>query len=239
MKGKVLHLLVPPTKERLPDRIAAQIKAIILSEDIQEGQRLPSERELADRLQVSRTVVREALRSLEQAGLIEIRAGSRGGSFVTYNLYKPFFNSIYDLFQSGKLTLHHFYEARKAVECFSIKMAVQNVTAKDLQKLRRINKKMLDDLHDKTKFRKNNMDFHVAIAEMTGNPLIKLMVRSLIELLNMVLPKSCQSPEFIRATYERHEEIIKAIGNQDVSLCEKLMAIDTEYTEKLTLESAT
>ena len=106
--------LVPPKRERLSDAIASQIKTLIFSNNVEERQKLPSERDLADQLGVSRVVVRDALRSLEQSGLIEIRPGSSGGSFVTYNLYKPFFNSIYDLFREGKLTLHHFLRGQRS-----------------------------------------------------------------------------------------------------------------------------
>ncbi len=180
-------------------------------------------------------VVRYALRSLEQSGLIEIPPGSLGGAFVTYNLYKPFFNSIYDLFREGKLTLHHFFEVREAIECYSIKLAVKRVDRKDLLKIERINRKLIDDIEDKTKLRENNLAFHLAIADISGNPLIKMMVQSLIELLNTLYPQSRQSSEYIRNTFHRHEAIIQALKERDGEQCEKLMAIDTEYTKKLVI----
>ncbi len=225
--------LVPPKKERLSDAIASQIKTLIFSNNVEERQKLPSERDLADQLGVSRVVVRDALRSLEQSGLIEIRPGSSGGSFVTHNLYKPFFDSIYDLFREGKLTLHYFYEVREAIECYSIKLAVKRVTTEDLHRLQIINRKLIDDIADKTKLRENNMAFHLAIADISGNPLIKMMVQSLIELLNTLYPESRQSSEYIRNTFHRHEAIIQALKERDGEQCEKLMAIDTEYTKKL------
>jgi len=233
MIQQILKSLTPPKKERLPDTIASQIKTLIFSNNVEEGQKLPSERDLADQLEVSRVVVRDALRSLEQSGLIEIRPGSSGGSFVTYNLYKPFFNSIYDLFREGKLTLHHFYEVREAIECYSIKLAVKRVTTEDLHRLQIINKRLIDDIEDKTKLRENNLAFHLAIADISGNPLIKMMVQSLIELLNTLYPQSRQSSEYIRNTFHRHEAIIQALKERDGEQCEKLMAIDTEYTKKL------
>jgi len=233
MIQQIFKSLTPPKKERLPDTIASQIKTLIFSNNVEEGQKLPSERDLADQLEVSRVVVRDALRSLEQSGLIEIRPGSSGGAFVTYDLYKPFYNSIYDLFREGKLTLHHFYEVREAIEGYSIKLAEKRVTTEDLHRLQIMNKRLIDDIADKTKLRENNMAFHLAIADISGNPLIKMMVQSLIELLNTLYPESGQSSEYIRNTYQRHEAIIQALKERNGEQCEKLMAIDTEYTKKL------
>ena len=231
MNRTIHQLLIPPEKKRLADDIASQITNFIFSNQIKEGQKLPSERELADRLKVSRVVIREALKSLEQAGLVEIRPGQKGGAFVVHKLYKPFFHSIHDLFNEKKLTLQHFFETRKAIECFSIQLAAKNVTQEDIDKLRAINKRSLEDIEDNEKFRSHNETFHVAIAEMTGNPLIKLIVESLLKLLNTLYAQSSQSPEFIKNTYQRHEGIIKALKERKIKLCEKLMAIDAEYTK--------
>jgi len=208
--------LVPPKRERLPDAIASQIKTLIFSNNLAEGQKLPSERVLAVQLGVSRVVVRDALRSLELSGLIEIRSGSLGG-----------------LFREGKLTLHHFYEVREAIECSSIRRAVTRVTEEDIRRLETINRKLIDDIEDKTKLREHNLAFHMAIADISGNPLIKMMVQSLIELLNTLYPQSRQPSEYIRDTYRRHEAIIGALRERNAKQCQKTMAIDTEHTKKL------
>lgn len=238
MDQNILQFLTPPKKERLSNKIASQIKALIFSENIEVGDKLPPERELADLMGVSRAVVGEALRSLEQSGFIEIKQGPSGGAFVTNNLYKPFLDSIYDLFREGKLTLHHFYEARRAIECASVRLAVENASPKDILRLQTINQKLLDDIDDNTRLRENNMAFHLGIAEISGNPLITIMIQSLIELLNTLYPQSMQTSAFITDTYRRHEAIINAMKDKDVRLCEELMVIDTEHTKKLRSNSS-
>jgi GntR family transcriptional repressor for pyruvate dehydrogenase complex len=233
MKQNILQFLVPPQKERLNESIVSQIKSLIFSNKIEVGQKLPSERELVGLLGVSRVVVRESLRSLEQSGLIEIRPGITGGAFIAHNLHKPIFDSTYDLFSEGKLTLSHFFEARKAIECFSIRLAVKNLKSNDIDRLKIINRKLMNDINDKKKLRENNMAFHLAIADLSGNPLIKLIVHSLLDLLNRVRPRASQSLKFIKDTYKRHEAIIEAMKVKNIELCEKLMAVDTEYTKRL------
>ena len=230
---KILRFLIPPEKKRLNESIVSQIKALIFSNQIAIGEKLPSERELAERLNVSRVVVRESLRSLEQSGLIETRPGKAGGAFITNNFHKPIFESANDLLNEGQLSLSHFFEARKAIECSSIRMAVKNLRASDLERLRCINRKLLDDLGDPLRLREHNLAFHLAVAEMSRNPLIKLIVHSLLDLLNRVRPGSSQSSQFIKDTYSRHEKIIEAMGRGDAALCERLMAVDTGYTKRL------
>jgi GntR family transcriptional repressor for pyruvate dehydrogenase complex len=233
MKKKILRSLIPPEKKRLNENIVSQLKALIFSNQIAVGEKLPSEREIAERLNVSRVVVRESLRSLEQSGLIETKPGKAGGAFITHNFHKPFFESTYDLLSKGQLTMSHFFEARKATECFGIRLATRNLTPGDIERLKVINRKLLEELGDKMKLREHNLAFHLAIAEISRNPLIKLIVHSLLDLLNQLRPGSWQSSKFIRDTYKRHEKIIEAMRMGDVELCERLMALDTEYTKRL------
>jgi GntR family transcriptional repressor for pyruvate dehydrogenase complex len=233
MEDTIRSLLSPPKKERLHESIVSQVKSLIFTKELKVGQKLPSERELSELLKVSRVVIREALRSLEQSGFIDIKPGPGGGAFVTDNTYKPFFNSTFDLFNEGKLTLHHFFEARQAIERLSVQLAAKRATAKDIERLKAINKQLIDDREDKAKLRENNRKFHEAIADISGNPLIKLMVLTLIELLDAIYPRSEQPVSFIEDTHKRHEAIISAIKNKKADMCEKMMDIDTASTAKL------
>jgi DNA-binding FadR family transcriptional regulator len=233
MKSKIAQLISPPKKEKLHEAIVAQIKTLIHTKKLGVGDRLPSERELAQLFDVSRVVVRESLRSLEQSGLIEVRPGSTGGTFVTYNVHKPLFEAAYDLLNKGNLSLSYFFEARQAIECFAVRLAAQKATAGDMQTLKDINEKLLEGIDDKAGLRLNNSNFHAAIAMMSGNPLLLLMTQSLLEILNVAYPRSKQPDEFVRNTYERHKAIIKAMEERSPERCEELMRIDLEHTSKL------
>jgi len=235
MKDDVSQLFTPPKKEKLHESIVAQIKSLIQSKRLDIGDKLPSERDLAKSFQVSRVVIRESLRSLEQSGLIEIRAGSNGGAYISFNLHKPLFDAAFNLYGGGKEGLKYFLEARHAIECFTVRLAAEKVTSQGLETLRKINANLLRDIGDKSKLRENNGAFHVAVAEMSGNPLLVLMMRSLLQILDVVLPKSVQSDKYVRDTYERHEAIIKAMEEKAFDRCEELMAIDLEHTVKLRL----
>jgi DNA-binding FadR family transcriptional regulator len=234
----LISLLVPPAKQRLNEKILSQIKRFIFSSKIKNGQKLPSERELSIQLKVSRVVVREALRSLEQSGFVEIKTGATGGAFVTENLHLPLANCVFDLMANNKLTLSHFFEARKAIETLAVRLAAQKATREDYEKLSQINRKVLEGVQHRTKFRELNRDFHVMIAEMSGNPLLKLIIESVLELLMMLRIDFHQSERFIKNTYKRHDALIKAMENGDVGLYEELIAFDTGFTEKLKIRKS-
>lgn len=233
MESTTLKFLTQPNRERLADQIARQIKQLIFRKKIQVGEKLPTERELAESLHVSRVVVREALRSLEQSGLVEIQTGPNGGSFVSDKLHMPLFHSIHDLLEDGDLSLQHFYEARRGIELTSIQLAIRELREEDLEALEAINQKLLGDMEDNELFPYHNREFHVKISEMSGNPLVKLIADALLSILILLYPKPVQSASFIRTTYERHRDIIEALreGNQD--LCEKLICEDVEMTKEM------
>ena len=231
--SRVAELLTPLRKERLNEKVASQIKELIFSNEIGMGQKLPPERDLANRLGVSRVIVREALRSLEQSGLVDIRPGIAGGAFVVYNLHMPLFNIARDLITSGKLSLNHFVGARMAIECFSVRLAAEHARPSDIESLHRINESFLTDLTDSSTFRKAHASFHIQMAELSRNPLIKLMVQSVFELLDRLRPDTSQPAQFIRGTYMRHEAILDAMKEKNIPLCEELMALDAEHTKRL------
>lgn len=86
---------------RAVDEISAQVRSMVADGRLKPGDRLPSERELAPRLQVSRNTLREALRTLEHAGLIEMRKGASGGAFVRTGSGGVIITGLSDLYHLG------------------------------------------------------------------------------------------------------------------------------------------
>jgi DNA-binding FadR family transcriptional regulator len=233
MDSEAIKLLSQPSRERLADQISRQIKQLILTKKLQVGEKLPTERQLAQTLKVSKVVVREALHSLEQAGFVEIHPGPSGGSFVSDKSYRPLLNSMNDLLQDGNLTLQHFYEARKAIELTSMQLALENIREEDLKELENINDQIIEDIVNKERFPYHNREFHVKISEISGNPLIKLIAGALLTILIMLYPVPMVSPEFVEKTYHRHLAIINAMKQRNRKDCEELICQDVEMTKKM------
>lgn len=233
--------IIPPRRKsasrgrtRLNEQVVAQIKDLIFSHELKVGEKLPSERELAANMALSRVVVREALRSLEQSGLIEIRPGLAGGAFVVHDLQKPLFECVYDLFRAGYLSILHFAEARRVVECFTVRRAAESATAESISKLCAINEQMAGTVDDDQRFVALHSEFHKEIAHFSSNPLLNLFVEALFELLSRLRPDpSSYDRKFIMETYKRHKAIIEALSQKDVALSEALMIADVEHTKRL------
>ena len=181
--------------------------------------------------------MRQALKSLEQSGLVEIRTGAHGGAFVAANHHIPLFQVSYDLFSAGELTLSHFYEARKTIECDTVRLAASKATPKDIEHLYAINATLLDEQTDPAQLGECNTAFHVAIAEIAGNPLLHVIVQSVMTLLGTLFTgwSQVRTSSSMADMYRRHQEIIRAMEARDLNLCRDLMAADTEFTQRLNL----
>jgi DNA-binding transcriptional regulator YhcF (GntR family) len=116
--------------------IARQIREELLQGRLRPGDRLPAERELAVQFGVSRNTLREALRSLEIAGLITLRKGAAGGAFINDTNGDTVVTSIKDMFSLGAVTTEQITEARISVESAIIRAACEVHTAADIRKLR-------------------------------------------------------------------------------------------------------
>src|SRR5258708_6002164 len=118
--------------------IARQIREELSRGRLRPGDRLPAERELAVQFGVSRNTLREALRSLEIAGLITLRKGAAGGAFINDTNGDTVVTSIKDMFSLGAVTTEQITQARISVESAIIRAACEVHTAADLTKLREI-----------------------------------------------------------------------------------------------------
>jgi DNA-binding FadR family transcriptional regulator len=205
--------------------IADQIKQAILSKRLNDGDRLPSERELAEQFQVGRVTIREAMRMLETMGLIQIRKGSAGGAFVGIGDLDVMASMIMDRLQLEGTTHDQMIEARVGVECAAIKSAVQHSTDEDLARIEKDveeSKQIIGASFSKEIVAKM-INFHVLVAVASHNIPYIMFVRSIMEWASRKLADWVPSEEEQRYSYSSHKEIFEAIAQKDVKLAESLM----------------
>ncbi|MDJ0684444.1 MAG: FadR/GntR family transcriptional regulator [Alphaproteobacteria bacterium] len=159
---------------RLYQKVADQIEGMIRSGELVAGERLPSERELAARLGVSRPTVREAMIALEIAGLVEVRTGS--GVYVLQRRQKPAggFSVLRDI-GAGPLEL---IDARLIIEPAIAKCAAQRVTTPQLEAITAAVNAM-KAAGDSVAHRKADEAFHTAIAAACGNGVLVSIVQEM------------------------------------------------------------
>ena len=236
--NKLAHSPFTPVKQgKLTEIFVSQIKDLIFSKGIDVGQKLPPERELAERLNISRSAVREGLSSLEQAGFVEIRRGRAAGAYIVDRLYKPLYDSTTDLLRSGKIEIRQFLEARMAIECLGIRLAAERASEEDLQRLESINDDFVKVRGGVLRLLENNSRFHVALAELSGNHLITMMLQSLMKLMEDMGFKSSEPSRSRKIAHASHTAIIDAIRRKDLPACEESLASNIALSKELRLRS--
>ncbi len=183
---------------RASDEIAAQIRAELGSGRLGVGSRLPSERALAEQFGVSRNTLREALRSLEHAGLLQLQKGAQGGAFITQRSDQAIATGLQDLFSTGAIQPAQLTEARIWLEAVVVREACRRATADDIAELRRnVEETAAAMAADDFPLRaQKNIEFHRILARMTGNPIMVVLVNAVLDVLR----------EFIRSigAYPNH-----------------------------------
>jgi len=215
----------PLNKMRYPERVARAIQMRILNQDIATGHRLPSELDLAGEFDVSRSVVREAMRILDGLGLIVIKKGPKGGIFVSDGYHKPLSNSLRGLVDSGKVSVENIFIVRLLIEPNVAAEAALHADEADLDQLEALLEASRARRDDAAFLGANRGKFHIRLAKATGNPVLEMFTRSLIELLREYF-YDFKCIEFEQRAIDSHYQILNAIRNRDPDRARDLMAAD-------------
>ncbi|MBN9425407.1 MAG: FadR family transcriptional regulator [Burkholderiales bacterium] len=167
------------------EEIAAQIRANLAEGRLQVGDRLPSERALAEQFGVSRNTLREALRLLEHAGLLRLHKGAHGGAFISERSGDAVIAGLKDLYHLGAITPAQLTQARIWLEEIVVREACRLASAEELDALE-ANVHEAQEAERAGDFERRSavhLEFHRMLARMTGNPIIVVMMSAVIELL--------------------------------------------------------
>lgn len=202
---------------RLYQEIALQVKAHIESGEFAVGTRLPSERELAQTMKVSRPSVREALIALEVEGLVEVRPGA--GVFVC-EPQRPF---PYYASSEGPLEL---MRARIAIEGETAAMAARQMRDADIRELERILETMAPEPNSQG-YLPADRAFHLYIAEKTGNSVLVGIVAALFDArhspLSLQFGKHFEDESTRRRAIAEHKGVIKALASRNPKTAKQAM----------------
>lgn len=169
--------------EKLSTSVVKQIELLILRGILRPGERLPSERELSDRLGVSRPSLREAISELQERGLLSSKAGA--GIFVADVLGNAFSDSLIRLFSSHDEAVFDYISFRRDMEGLAAERAARFASDTDLKVIQTVFEKM-EAAHPKrnpTDEARLDADFHLAIIEASHNVVMLHMMRSMYQLL--------------------------------------------------------
>jgi GntR family transcriptional repressor for pyruvate dehydrogenase complex len=176
-------MYTPIHSNKVYEQIAEQIEQLILSGELRSGDRLPTERELAEQFQASRTAVREAMKTLAQKGLVDMRPGR--GTIVIDDTSRAMRHSL-DLMvrvrQSGNSA--SLVEVREIFEPEIAALAAARATEEHIFALQEAVNMMDATLNDADRYIAADNDFHRALAKATQNPFLLALVDSIVDLLS-------------------------------------------------------
>jgi GntR family transcriptional repressor for pyruvate dehydrogenase complex len=198
--------------------IADQIRQSILEGKLGEGDRLPPERELAAQFGVSRVTVRDALRTLEAAGLVEVRVGARGGAFVTVPSGSVVAQAMADMVVMSAVTAEDVVEARLIVELGTVTLACARATDEDLEALQTSVQTGRRELKTADYTPERSWEFHALLAAAAHNGALEGLTQSFKSSLSMhpVRMREPRDKAFASSVTE-HARILAAVRRRDAA----------------------
>lgn len=207
--------------QKLYEEIAARMLAQIQNGVLRPGDRLPPERTLAEEYGVSRTAIREALRSLEMMGCVESRVGE--GTFIK----APSLSNIVDPFsmiiaQNGKMG-SELIEARLILETEIAALAARRRTDAQLAELEKAVSEMAADIENGGMGIEADEGFHGILAEAAGNEALSVMLNMCAGMLSRTRPITQSVKGVPKMALKDHSSICEAVRSQDEKAARRLM----------------
>lgn len=225
---------------RISDKVAEMIQQLIRDENLSPGDRLPSERQLSERFNVSRSPVREAIRALNSQGLLVTRRG--GGTYVQAEAMTWTAQSIEPLAALINEDPHYRYdvlETRHTLEASTARLAALRATEEDKKKIKACFDIMLRHQQngDSALSARADAQFHLAIAEASHNIVLLQVMRGLFDLVfstvkeNRQVMFSFDLQDNLHELTTQHEAIMNAIFAGDPLLAQQVMDQHLEFVQ--------
>jgi GntR family transcriptional repressor for pyruvate dehydrogenase complex len=218
----ILEMIMPKAKrlqgislerQKLYRQVAEQIQSSVMRGDLNAGDRLPSERDLAEQLGVSRTVIRDALRLLEERGLIAINVGD--GTYVSEIQPKSISESISLYVKQKQTSYAHLAQVRRMIEVEIAVLAAKNATPENIERLEQAVEDSERSIHSLQEFVPSDIRFHELLAEASQNPLLPMLLTPISEPLHDLSSRASSLPGAPEDALNHHKNILKCIKQKD------------------------
>lgn len=221
-------------RERLYEQIADHIEQLVINGQLQVGERLPPERELAERLGVARGVVREAVKLLAVRGVVTIEPGR--GTFIVEQSGRSISDQLARMFRMGRLTHRDLNELRQVLEVEIARLAAQRANADDLAVLQQAIQEMDDNLACPEEYIAADLDFHLALARAARNGLFELFIAVIVDLLRASRRLIFEVPGAPQRGQAWHRLICDAVSRGDAAAAAESMR---KHLEQVSQDAAT
>lgn len=205
----------------LSSQIVAQIRAALFAGELKTGDVLGSEAELAKQFGVSRMSVRDALRSLEAMGIVDIRMGAKGGATIAAGSGDRFSDALAIQLKLIGVSREDVLQARAGIESMTIAMAAMHATPEDLDKIRQVLAEASECLDNPEKSALLGEEFHMAIAKATRNEVLVAQLRAMRDVL--MPPARWPDHEQAQHMLDVHMELFRLIESGNAAAARDAM----------------
>jgi GntR family transcriptional repressor for pyruvate dehydrogenase complex len=212
------------TFEETVERLGSAIRSGLLAP----GSKLPPERELALRLKISRSTLRQALTALVQSGHLVSQRGRTGGTFVAEQ--PPLSDQGDEPLDQGAWAVLDY---RVAIEAGAVLLAAERGSEQQFDRLEELVAKMASELEDFGEFRRTDIRFHLAIAEAAHSPRLLSAMTDAQSQMSDLIALIAHPPEVLTSSNEQHERLVKALRKGDAEKAVRQMREHTEATEHI------
>lgn len=211
-------------RRRVSEAVADNVRDAIFNGQLLPGHKLATERELADRHRTSRVAVREALRALENEGMIQIKRGFRGGAFISDfdNALRALLESLNTVVRLGQPNSFHLTEVLRILEPQMAEIATLRATGADLRAIEAIVIAQEEELNRGKLSRRYDMEFQRNLVKATHNPFLHIIVNAITDSLEVFL-RSRLSGEMQKRVASNHRRIFEALRNHTPKEAHRLM----------------
>lgn len=206
----------------LSSRIVDEVREALFDKRLHPGDFLGTEKELAERAGVSRIVARDALRTLQALGVVEIKVGAGGGARIAHGNPALFAEALAVQLGLAGITVREMMDAQRAIETTTAELAAENATPEDLVRLRRSLAEHEETIADDAAYTRTCMRFHLAVAEASHN---RVLVAQLLSLQHVSWPaenRTLTAP-VARHILDVHRQLVDLIEARDAAAARRLM----------------
>ena len=208
-------------KESLVDIAIARIKQHIVENEYKPGDRYLSEKELTENLQVSRTVIREALISLQSIGLLTIKRG--GGIYINNQNFDAIKQILQHHYDTHGVKIKELIEIRQIIELGAIRLIIEKNTSVDLELLREINQAYHEAIVNDQDTRETDRNFHQQLMKATENETYYNFSEIINDYFSMTKINLIQNKDAMLKSVKEHDELIDRLQEGDLTKAQDVM----------------
>lgn len=214
--------VAPIKKKSVVEMALEKIYELIQQEGLQEGDRLPTERELSGMFGISRVSLREAIRVLDMMGIVRVGQGS-GMILDTVRLSDSVLRPLGFAFVLNRSRLRELFETRRLIEVECAGLAALNATPEQVEELRAIHRRIAESGADRAKGIAGELELHEAVSRAGGNTILTLILISIRGLLSESRHRTVPPTGVSARTIENDRLLVEAIAARDAERARQIM----------------